>query len=416
MIAPKILRTEADYEAALEAIEALMDAQTGSPEEEMLELFALLIGRYEQTYYPIDLPDPIEAIKFRMEQAGLTQREMIRYLGSQSKVSEVLHRKRPLSLTMIRALHEGLGIPAEVLLHEPGKAIPEQRYAMRDYPFAEMLKRGYFAPFRGTGHEAKARGEALLIEHFSVFEGRAPQPVCCRHSGREIDTNALIAWQAQVLKLAHRETLPRYEPETISDEALHDLVRQSYFRSGPLNARELLNRWGVHLITHPHLPRTYLDGAAFLAPDGHPVIGLTLRHDRLDNFWFTLLHELAHVRLHLDPTDPKQAELAFFDETDGAATAQASSKTDSLRERHADDFARENLVPARVWEREWQRLVTTTQESTVLEVSNELQVNPAIVAGRIRSETGDYKRFSSLVGHRHVREHFVEYKLGQRQE
>jgi HTH-type transcriptional regulator/antitoxin HigA len=116
MMRPRVLKTEKDYQEALHRAEALMDATPGSPEEEELELLALLIEAYEDTHFPMDFPDPVEAIKFRMDQAGLTRKEMIAYLGSQSKVSEVLNRKRPLSLTMIRALHDGLGIPAEVLL------------------------------------------------------------------------------------------------------------------------------------------------------------------------------------------------------------------------------------------------------------------------------------------------------------
>ena len=111
-----ILKTEADYEAALERIEALMDAAPGSSEEEELELLAMLVERYEAEHYPIELPDPVEAIKFRMDQEGLTRKDMIKYLGSQSKVSEVLNYKRSLSLSMIRALTEGLNLPAEVLI------------------------------------------------------------------------------------------------------------------------------------------------------------------------------------------------------------------------------------------------------------------------------------------------------------
>lgn len=119
MMKPKIIETEAEYEAALAYIETLMDAAPGSPAEEELELFALLVEKYEEEHFPIDLPDPVEAIKFRMEQEGLTRKELAKYLGSQSRVSEVLNRKRPLSLAMIRALHKRLGIPAEVLLREP---------------------------------------------------------------------------------------------------------------------------------------------------------------------------------------------------------------------------------------------------------------------------------------------------------
>lgn len=119
MIKIKILKTEKEYDASLERIEALMDAPPGSAEEEELELLAILVEKYEQEHYPIELPDPVEAIKFRMEQEGLTRKDMIKYLGSQSKVSEVLNYKRPLSLTMIRALNVGLNIPAEVLIQRP---------------------------------------------------------------------------------------------------------------------------------------------------------------------------------------------------------------------------------------------------------------------------------------------------------
>ena len=100
----------------LARIETLMDAQPGSAEEDELELLALLVEKYEAEHYPIDPPDPVEAIKFRMDQEALTAKDMIQFLGSQSKVSEVLNYKRPLSLTMIRKLQTGLGIPAEVLL------------------------------------------------------------------------------------------------------------------------------------------------------------------------------------------------------------------------------------------------------------------------------------------------------------
>ena len=112
----RIIKTEAEYESALEAIESLMEAEPGSLEEERLELLSLLVEKYEDERYPIAMPDPVEAIKFRMEQEGLSRKDMIQYLGSQSKVSEVLNYKRPLSLSMIRALNEGLDIPAEVLL------------------------------------------------------------------------------------------------------------------------------------------------------------------------------------------------------------------------------------------------------------------------------------------------------------
>jgi HTH-type transcriptional regulator/antitoxin HigA len=116
---PKIIRTEADYEAALDRIDALMenDPEPVSEEGEELELLCLLVGRYEEEKYPMDPPDPISAIKFRMEQAGLKAKDLVPYIGSPGKVSEVLSGRRELSKAMIRNL-VGLGIPAEVLLQE----------------------------------------------------------------------------------------------------------------------------------------------------------------------------------------------------------------------------------------------------------------------------------------------------------
>lgn len=112
----KVIKTEADYEAALVRIEALMDAEPGTPEEQELDVQALLVETYEKEHYPIGMPDPIEAIEFFMDQKGLTNADMVKYLGSPSRVSEILNGKRPLSKAMICNLVEGLGIPAEILL------------------------------------------------------------------------------------------------------------------------------------------------------------------------------------------------------------------------------------------------------------------------------------------------------------
>ncbi len=115
----KIIKTKKDHEDALAHIETLMDAPTDSAQAEELDLWALLVENYEDEHYPIDTPDPIEAIKFRMEQEGLRAVDLCKFIPNKSKVSEVLNYKRPLSLSMIRSLHRGLGIPAEVLVQEP---------------------------------------------------------------------------------------------------------------------------------------------------------------------------------------------------------------------------------------------------------------------------------------------------------
>jgi HTH-type transcriptional regulator/antitoxin HigA len=225
--------------------------------------------------------------------------------------------------------------------------------------------------------------------------------------------NALIAWQAQALRQARAEDLPDYDPAAVDEAALRALVRQSYFSTGPQNARELLNRWGIHLIILRHLPQTYLDGASFIAPWGRPVVGLTLRHDRLDNFWFTLLHELAHVRLHLDQDGQDgQDGLAFFDDTQHIQ-AEPDDASEDVREREANAFAREMLISADVWEQKRPILLPDPSEHAVKNVAEELRISPAIVAGRIRWETQNYTQLGSLVGTRQVREQFEEYKVGE---
>ncbi|GAB4233982.1 MAG: DNA-binding protein [Deltaproteobacteria bacterium] len=121
----KPIRTNADYKAALEYISTLLDAPVGSKEAGVLEVLSVLVEAYEGEHHPVDPPDPIEAIKFRMEQMGITRRDLEPYLGSRARVSEVLNRKRPLSVEMIRRLNAGLGIPAEILIrpYKAGRAV-----------------------------------------------------------------------------------------------------------------------------------------------------------------------------------------------------------------------------------------------------------------------------------------------------
>ncbi|MFW5777314.1 MAG: helix-turn-helix domain-containing protein [Spirochaetota bacterium] len=110
----KVIKTKAEHEWALARIAELMDADPAedAPEADELELLAVLVDRYEEDHYPVDPPDPVDAIEFRMEQMGLRNKDLVPYIGSASRVSEVLNRKRDLSLAMIRKLSDGLGIPA----------------------------------------------------------------------------------------------------------------------------------------------------------------------------------------------------------------------------------------------------------------------------------------------------------------
>ena len=123
----KPIHTDADYKTALQDVSALMalDPDLGTPEGDRLDVLATLVQAYEVKHYPIGSPDPIEAIKFRMEQGGLSIKDMEPMIGRSNRVYEVLGRKRPLTLAMIKRLHKRLGIPAEALLAEA-----DERFAM----------------------------------------------------------------------------------------------------------------------------------------------------------------------------------------------------------------------------------------------------------------------------------------------
>ena len=134
MIAPAMsnvtvrpVRTEADYDAALRDINALMDARPGTPDGDRLDVLVTLVQAYEARHHPVAPPDPVDAIRFRMEQSGLTPRDLEPYIGSRARVSEVLNRRRALTLPMIRRLADGLQIAAEVLVREAPPATGRKR-------------------------------------------------------------------------------------------------------------------------------------------------------------------------------------------------------------------------------------------------------------------------------------------------
>ena len=112
----KPIKTKSDYQAALKEIEKLLNARPKTPQSDRLEVLTILVEAYEEKHYNIPLPNPLEAILYHMESRGLTRKDLEPYIGSRARVSEILNRKRPLSVDMIRKLHQGLGIPAEILI------------------------------------------------------------------------------------------------------------------------------------------------------------------------------------------------------------------------------------------------------------------------------------------------------------
>lgn len=396
----KVIKTEGEYEAALAEIERLIDIDSdeGSDEASHLELLALLVHDYEAKRFPIEIPDPIEALRFRMEQLGLTQRDLVAFIGSRSKVSEVLSRKRTLTLAMMRALHKGLGIPAEVLLQEAGASLPDDEgIKWERYPLREMINRGWVKATMSDAHE---RGEELIGEFFAPLRNYEPGWALYRRTvriraARSMDQYALDVWRARVMMRAFEEkTAGEYQRGTVDITFMRELVRLSWFDEAPLLAKEFLSKHGIFLIIEPHLPRTHLDGAAFLLPSGNPVIGLTLRYDRIDYFWFCLIHELAHVARHLEISSEP-----IFDDL------EASGDVDPI-EKEADQLAGEALIPEDVWIRSPASRIRSP--SAVKHLAQKLRIHPAIVAGRIRFEAKNFGILNQLVGHRQVRRYFPE--------
>ena len=187
----------------------------GTTEGDELELLLLLVETYEKKEFPIDLPNPIEAISFRMEQGKLKPKDLIPIFGSKSKVSEVLNGKRELSLTMIRKLVSDLGIPAEVLLQERGATLDDGDFLAlgKKFPITEMYKRGWLKGIVGSLEEAKDQIEDVLAKFVAPVGKPSKHPVLNRQnvrSGSQMDNAALTAWQIRVMSEALREKIPVY--------------------------------------------------------------------------------------------------------------------------------------------------------------------------------------------------------------
>lgn len=391
----KVIKSDDDFRSALAQVDELLDLDPdpGTKEGDRLELLALLVEKYESELYTPRLPDPIEAIRFRMDQQQLKQRDLIPYLGSPSRVSEVLSGKRELTLKMIRALHKGLGIPARVLLQEHDPSwMEEADVDWGRFPLTTMIKWGWIKePVR----KAKERAEEILRGYFSQLGntgGVVPRYRMTTNirSTSAMDRFALTAWTARVIILARDTNLPaKYVPGTVDENFLLTLVRQSWSEKGPLLAREYLAKHGICLIIERHLPKTHLDGAAIMLPKHEPVIAMTLRYDRVDNFWFCLLHELAHLAKHLDDESP-----IYYDDLDAEGQ-------DDKREDEADELARDALIPMDRWKAS--EACEQGLRVGVEKLAEELGIHRAIVAGRIRHESKDHRRLWNLVGQNQVR-------------
>lgn len=403
MASIKPIRTDGDLDLALARINEIFDAEEGTPESDELDVLTVLVEHYEDERHPIGFPTPAAAIEFRMDQAGLAKRDLIPFLGSRSRVSEVLSGKRTITMSMARALHRHLGIPAEVLLQEPGASFDPEYEDLEPerFPLMAMAKAGWIPDVPDLKDHAEELVRGLIERAGGPQAAAAPlyRKNDHRRMNAKTDDFALRAWCWQVMAAAQKN-LPAatYEPGTVTPEFLRSLARLSASRHGPGRVKDFLAESGIGFEYVRHLPRTHLDGAAIQLHDGRPVIGMTLRYDRIDNFWYTLMHELAHVSLHLDNGGE---DTAFVDDH---SLRDVESATGDSREAEADRMAEDVLIPTDVWNDG--AILDRPGAMEVVDLASEANVHPAIVAGRVRHKLGNYRLLSQFVGTGQVRREF----------
>jgi HTH-type transcriptional regulator/antitoxin HigA len=398
------IKNRQEYEAAVARAAELiaLEPPEESPEADELELLEMVIQKFDaerHCHWPLS---PLEAIQFRMQQMNLTRKDLEPFLGSMSRVSEVLAGKRPLTVQMIRRLHEGLGIPAKSLIGSEPPSTADDDSLLRDterFPLKEMQDRGLFGARNLNLATLRAESRELVSAWMRTVPrtvGSAPLLRAPLHQTgtRTMDPYALRVWQLLVIQEARAQNVrTAYKPAAIDAAWMREVAKLSTAYEGPKLAQEFLSHHGICLVVVEHFHRTYLDGAAMLDGD-RPIVALTLRHDRADNFWFALLHELAHVAQHLSTN-----RLFLADNLDDGLRATQSE------EREADAMAQQALIPQEMWD---QSAVKSTHSiADALELANQAQVNPAIVAGRLRYVTGNWRLLSGLIQSAgSVRRHF----------
>ncbi len=393
------VKTEKDYDAALSRIEDLWGAEPGTARGDELEILLTLVSVYESKNHPVPPPSPVEAIRFVMDQRGLKPADLIPFLGSRSRVSEILNGKRNLTLKMIRALNAQLGIPAEILIKE-GSVFPNDGEGVDwdSFPTAEIIKRNIV-----TGFDPRTQAEEIMRElarqaHTDDFFS-STVAACLRQGTRRNqndDPHALQTWLLCVLSQANKIDGPiQFQPESLNASVISKVAHLSVLRNGPLAAQEFLLSKGIKMVMVPHFKKTYLDGATLLDRQGGAVIALTGRYDRLDNFWFTLAHELAHL------------VLGHVFEAEGQCIVDDLDQNTALddKEKAADKCALKALVPKELWALHPAR--ETCKISDVKLLASKADVHPAIIAGRIRKEQNNYRLLSRYIGQGKVRKQFL---------
>lgn len=377
-----------------------LESQIADIEAEIAEYDLLKSGQvsFSKAYALEELPRVLVQARIA---SGMSQTDLAEKLGMKPQQMQRYEATDYMGASLARLVEisKALGVKASGSFEGPRQA-GGSVFAWGDaddivwgqFPYKEMIKRKWFDLPRGANPITRVK------EYFLYAAGPQFATALHRkkmHSGNVPNEYALLAWQARVLERA-RSKIEAEEIGTfeLDDRWLPDLVRLTKRTDGPKRARDLLADKGIVLIVERHLPGSYLDGAAMLADGGTPIVGLTLRHDRLDNFWFVLMHELGHVFLHLYDG----LRFDFFDEEGG--------NDGDVIETEADKFALDALIPEDLWDQCLSRFALS--EEAVRIDAETIGIDPSIIAGRIRKERGNYTILNNLIGTGEVRTQLEE--------
>jgi len=354
---------------------------------------------------------PTVLIRARIAQ-NLSQRELGELIGLKEQQIQRYESEQYASASLARlkeiadALKLNITEIAEILsANNQTQVSNSTTLEWNKFPAKEMYKRGWFEGFSGSLKELTETANEL-VENF-ILKYTKKSALAMHHkkvrSGSNIDPYALLAWECRIRDLASKVNIVKeYHSELLTKDWFENLKKLSVLSDGPIQAKIMLQEFGIILIIEPHLSSTHLDGAAMLLNGERPIIGLTLRYDRIDNFWFVLFHELIHITKHLQKGKVEN----IFDDL----PPDTDTNFDDEIEKEADNLANELLLPSTVWEKAIPRYVRSTQ--SVLSFASKMDISPAIVAGRIRREANNYVILKDLIGQGEVRKQFSGVNFG----
>jgi HTH-type transcriptional regulator/antitoxin HigA len=329
-----------------------------------------------------------------------SQKELARRLGLKEQQIQryEAERYRSISLSNYLRIAHVLGARWEMKLSEDGALWPRSGWEVAADISASGVKKvikhakqhNWFE--KDTSSLAGEESYSYLQRYISDHILNYGSPTLLR-TGLNIESDSddllLVAWKSRVTRVAEKIVVEnKVEYQGLGISWLCDFVSLSAREDGPAQAREFLMDRGIVLVTEPQITGLKLDGAAFLVGN-IPIIGMTLRRDTIDNFWFTLLHEIGHVILH----HRIGLRSGFFDDIDNVSLDEI--------EQEANDFASNMLIPTEKWNRSTARIAKSG--SVIEKFAKEIGIHPAIVFGRVQKERQDYATFSDKIGRGLVR-------------